>query len=86
MCTVPRELSSGKFSSACCTGLLTSTLGYCKYTPEEIGRHLRTIFVEAFGEAIFQIGAAELEEGTVFWNNLRLYKKASWDLVLWNTN
>jgi hypothetical protein len=52
---------------------LSASLGYCRYTPEEIGRHLRTIFVEAFGEAIFQIGAAELEEGTVFCNNLRLY-------------
>ena len=46
---------------------------FSQFTPAQFGDIIRHMYEEVFGTAIFEVGAEELVEGTVHWDNHRIY-------------
>ena len=46
---------------------------FSQFTPAQFGDIIRQMYEEVFGAAIFEVGAEELVEGTVYWDNHRIF-------------
>ena len=50
-----------------------AALNYIPYSAAQFGAILKHLYVEVFGKKIFDQGEGGLQEGTVYWDNYRIY-------------